>query len=310
MTLAPRVVLVHRRTEYTELIERHGTHGQAAFFLSTRGRSIAGPQRRHEAIEAAIAAVSAAVPQDWRRGLVERSDLPRWSFAPQDIVAVIGQDGLVANLARYVDGQPVIGFNPEPHRNPGLLVPHDPADAAALLAAAAGPGADRLVQERSMVEALADDGQRLVALNEVFIGQPTHQTAWYSLAVPDGRAERQASSGLIVCTGTGATGWGRSAWLERRSRVDLPGPADQRLAWFVREAWPSPATGTACTEGVLAGSELIGLSVESDRLVAFGDGVESDAITLAWGQRVSVGRSRRTLRLVTAAADRSALAGA
>ena len=175
-------------------------------------------------------------------------------------------------------------------------MPHPPAAASSLLAAAASSAASN--ENRSMVEALIDDGQRLVGLNEVFIGQPTHQTARYTLAMPDGTAERQASSGLIVCTGTGATGWGRSAWLERRSGLDLPEPADRRLAWFVREAWPSPVTGTGCTDGALAAGESISVSVESDRLVAFGDGIESDAITLAWGQRVSVGLASRVLRLV------------
>jgi hypothetical protein len=294
MTLPPRVVLVHRTTEFAELIERHGTRGQAAFFLSARGQSIHDAQERHQAVRAALASVSAAIPADWRRGLVERADLPRWSFAPGDIVVVVGQDGLVANLARYVDGQPVIGINPEPQRNPGVLVPHAPAAASELLAAAAGSG----LEELTMVQAVADDGQVVVGLNEVFIGQPTHQTARYTLARPDGTAERQASSGLIVCTGTGATGWGRSAWLERHSAVDLPGPDDRWLAWFVREAWPSPVTGTACTEGALRAGESIGLSVESDRLVAFCDGIESDAVSLACGQRITVGLADRKLRLV------------
>jgi hypothetical protein len=212
MTLPPRAILVHRRTEFEELIDRHGTRGHAAFFLSIRGRSIDDAERRHQAIKAAITSVSAAVPADWRRAMVERSDLPRWSFSPG--------------------------------------------------------------------------------------GQPTHQTARYTLAVPDGRSERQASSGLIVCTGTGATGWGRSVWLERHGQLDLPGPADRQLSWFVREAWPSPATGTACTDGALAVGDSISVSVESDRLVAFSDGIESDAITVAWGQRVSIGLADRTLRLV------------
>jgi len=298
MTLPPRVVLVHRRTEFDELVDRHGTRGQAAFFLSVRGQSIDAAEQRHQAIKAAIATVSAAIPADWRRGIVERADLPRWSFAPDDIVVVVGQDGLVANLARYVDGQPVIGINPEPERNPGVLVQHPPAAVGALLVAAAGRQADRHIDDRSMVQAVVDDGQRLIGLNEVFVGQPTHQTARYLLAAPDGRAERQASSGLIVCTGTGATGWGLSAWLERHSAIDLPASADRRLAWFVREAWPSPVTGTMCTDGVLSRGESISVRVESDRLVAFCDGIESDAITLAFGQRVAVGLADRTLRLL------------
>jgi hypothetical protein len=298
MTLPPRAVLVHRRTELDELIERHATRGQAAFFLSARGRSIDEVEQRDRAVKAAIGSVSAAVPADWRRALVERADLPRWTFDAGDIVVIVGQDGLVANVARYLSGQPVIGINPDPQINPGVLVPHSPAAASALLAdTGAGPGRYR-TQERVMVQAAVDDGQVLIALNEIFIGQPTHQTARYTL-MAGGRAERQASSGLIVCTGTGATGWGRSAWLERHSAVDLPAPADQRLAWFVREAWPSPVTGTSCTEGTVGAGQSVDVSAESDGLVAFGDGIECDSVTLSWGQRVSVSLAPATLRLVT-----------
>jgi hypothetical protein len=110
-------------------------------------------------------------------------------------------------------------------------------------------------------------------------------------------AESQASSGVIVATGTGATGWCRSISLERGSQLPLPAPSEPRLVWFVREAWPSPATGTAMTEGELADKEL-SLTIKSDRLVAFGDGIEVDPLTLTWGQSVRIGRAESALRLV------------
>jgi hypothetical protein len=292
VTLTPRAVLVHRRTELDELLWRHGTRGQAEFFLRARNRVIEDVEERHKAVDAAIRTVSAAIPADWRRGVVERADLPRFGFEPGDVVLVVGQDGLVANLAKYLDGQLVIGVNPEPGRNPGVLVPHPPSAAAKLLR-----NPDRGT-ELTMVQADTDDGQRLTALNELYIGQPTHQTARYTLTGPDGGAEAQGSSGLIVSTGTGATGWCRSAWLERRSALTLPGPAERRLAWFVREAWPSPATGTARTEGELAAGQALTLTVESDRLVIFGDGIEADAIELSWGQSASIGLSAKTLRIL------------
>lgn len=298
MSLPPRAVLVHRRTEFEELLARHGTRGQAAFFLSSRGRDIEDVAARHEAVQAAIVAVTSAVPAGWRRGLVERADLDRFLFEPGDIIAAVGQDGLVANLAKYLDGQIVIGINPEPGRNPGVLVSYPPEAAAALLAAAAGPHAAEHAERRSMVQAVTDDGQRLTALNEIYIGQASHQTARYTLSLPGGRGEPQASSGLIVSTGTGATGWCRSAWLERKSPLVLPAPAEQRLAWFVREAWPSPATGTTFTEGDLAAGQSLTLSAESDQLVLFGDGVETDAIPLAWGQAASIRLATQTLRLL------------
>ncbi|MBD0747730.1 hypothetical protein [Streptomyces sp. CBMA152] len=297
MSLAPRAVLVHRTTEYEELLARHGTHGQAAFFLSSRGRSIDEVAERHQRARRALAEVAAAVPLKWRQSRVERRDLDRFLFAPEDVVVVVGQDGLVANAAKYLSGQPVVGIDTDPGRNPGVLVRHRPGDAAKLLEAAlSSSGADEL----TMVEAVADDTQRLLALNEIYLGPPGHQTARYRLGPDDQAAvsEPQASSGLLVGTGTGATGWLRSLWQQRGSGLALPGPADPRLVWFVREAWPSPTTGTSLVEGVLDGSERLRVTVESDRLVAFGDGMEADSLELTWGQTIRVGRADTALRLI------------
>jgi NAD kinase len=291
MSLTPRVVIVHRRTEYDEILATHGTRGQAAFFLTSRGRDIAELEDRHRLTQQAIETAAAAIPVDWRRGTVERSDVSRFLFSPDDVVLVVGQDGLVANVAKYLDGQPVIGIDPEPDRNAGVLVTHAARDVSDLLRAT-----DQ-VAERTMVEARLDDGQYQLALNEIFVGHPSHQTARYDLHTPDGIGEAQASSGVIVATGTGATGWCRSVALERHSELALPSPSEPRLAWFVREAWPSPATGATLTEGELMGTELA-LTIKSDRLVAFGDGIEADSLTLTWGQTVRIGQAAKALRLV------------
>ena len=298
MSLAPRVVLVHRTTEYEELVAHHGKHGQAAFFLSSRGRDIAEVAERHRLTRRALAEVTAAIPLTWRQSRVERADLDRFLFAPEDVVVVVGQDGLVANVAKYLAGQPVIGIDTDPGRNPGVLVRHRPTDAATLLPAAqaAGTGAEEL----TMVEAVADDTQRLVALNEIYLGAVGHQTARYRLGLEDdgGVVEAQASSGVLVGTGTGATGWLRSVWQERGSRIPLPSPTEDRLVWFVREAWPSPATGTSLVAGELGASASLTVTVESDRLIAFGDGIETDALQLTWGQSVDVRVCADRLRLV------------
>ncbi|MFD7835363.1 hypothetical protein [Streptomyces sp. NPDC059761] len=299
MSLAPRAVLVHRRTEYEELLARHGTHGQAAFFLSSRGRSIEEVVRRHERTRQALREVAAAVPLTWRSARVERADLDRFLFAPEDVVVVVGQDGLVANTAKYLRGQPVVGIDTDPGRNPGVLVRHRCADAASLLRAAIAAGGR--AEELTMVEAVADDTQRLLALNEIYLGSPGHQTARYRLGSDGdkGPGEAQASSGVLVGTGTGATGWLRSLWLERGSSAGLPAPCERRLLWFVREAWPSPTTGTTKVAGELGRGQGLQLTVESDRIVVFGDGMEGDALELTWGQSVRLGIAGTSLHLVT-----------
>lgn len=290
---SPRAVVVHRTTELDELVSRHGTRGQAEFFLASRGRRLADLQDRHDRTADALATVSRAIPVDWRRASVERSELARFLFGPDDVVLVVGQDGLVANVAKYLDGQAVIGIDPLPGVNAGVLVQHQAAAIKALLTELT-KGASGFLH-RTMIEAVADDGQVLRALNEVYVGQPTQQTARYSLSAL-GSAERQASSGLIVASGTGATGWAASIHRAQRSTLSLPAADAPAAAFFVREPWPSPTTGTSLTEGLLA--EPLELTIESDTLVAFGDGIEDDRLILAAGQTVRIGVSQTSLHQV------------
>ena len=169
MSLTPRVVVVHRRTEYDELLARHGTHGQAAFFLSHPGprhRRARGPARR-----------PAPGPRGRQRrrsrstGGAAASSAPtsaRFLFAPDDVVVVVGQDGLVANVAKYLDGQPVIGIDPEPGRNAGRA--GAPTRPATCRRRCSRSHADRRRRSAPWSRAELDDGQRLLALNEIFVG--------------------------------------------------------------------------------------------------------------------------------------------
>jgi NAD kinase len=294
--MLPRCVLVERTTDYQMLLARHGTREQARFFLAQRGEELEEVERRDSKWRRQRASVLGAIPAEWRRTTLHRSDLDRFLFEPEDVIVVLGQDGLVANVAKYLTGQPVIGLNPEPDHYPGVLVLHTPDAAGELLRDVARGRAS--VQRRTMVEAVVDDGQRLLALNEVFIGHASHQSARYEIFYR-GVGERQSSSGVVVATGSGATGWAASLHRERRSSLELPGPEELRLAFFVREAWPSVATGVSVTEGLLDVENVLGVRCENgEGGVLFGDGIEADRVVLDWGQRVTVAPAQQALALV------------
>jgi hypothetical protein len=288
--MVPRAVLVERPSEYDELLARHATHEQVRFFLEQRGRALDEVLERHAALAATHRAVLGAVPADWRAATVLRADLDRFLFEPDDVVLALGQDGLVANVAKYLTGQPVIGLGR------GVLL-RNPPEAAGDLIADLARGTAR-VEERTMARALLDDGQEVLALNEIFVGHATHQSARYTIALGD-RRERQSSSGVIAATGTGATGWAASINRQLPAPLELPAPTHPDLAFFVREAWPSTVTGTTLTAGRITTAQRLTITCElGEGGTVFGDGIEADHVAVDWGQRIEIGAASRTLRLV------------
>ena len=289
-----RAVIVHRQSDYEALLARHGTRGQAAYFLETRGQDIGPLERDHACVAEALNLARAAVPKDWRCSQILRPELDRFLFEPKDVVIVVGQDGLVANVSKYLSGQIVLGVNPDPERNAGILVPLEPGAVGDLLAAASRREVS--TEQRTMAEARLDDGQRLLSLNEFFIGHRSHQSARYLLRFGK-EEERQSSSGLIVSTGTGATGWAKS--ISSAYGVDLQlQPDDEALVFFAREPFSSPTTTANLKYGYLesAGSFEV-RSQMNDGGVIFADGIEQDYLRFDWGRLVQVRRAKERLHL-------------
>jgi hypothetical protein len=266
------------------------------FFLETRGEDIGPVEERHHSFERARSTVLAAIPSKWRRIELDRSELDRFVFEPDDLVVALGQDGLVANVAKYLTHeQPLIGINPDRQRFEGVLVRHAPEGAADLIADAAGQRA--VIEARTMVECRLDDGQRVVAVNEVFLGHASHQSARYDLRVGT-HEERQSSSGIVVGTGTGQTGWCRSIRNERGSTLYTPSPTEPVLTLFVREAWPSVESAAELTEALIETEPAIVTSLMETGGRVFGDGIETDYVDLPWGARASIGLAAQRLHLV------------
>jgi NAD kinase len=299
----PRVVLVTRKTQLEVLRESRGTLDQVRFYLKSRGQREEEYEEAHERFHAGLAEVQRAIPPDWRRVRIDRDDLDRFLFAPEDVVVVVGQDGLVPNAAKYLSGQLAIGINPDPERYDGVLCQHPPRAMGALLdwvVKQEGPAFQ--VEHRVMALAEREDGQRLLALNEVFIGHQTHQSARYRIQLSKKKEERHSSSGVICSTGTGSTGWARSISQQIGLDQPLPQPEEKRLAWFVREPFPSVSTQTGLRHGHLAHGERLTLFSEmGEGGVIFADGIEPDHLEFLSGHRVTVSIAPATFNLVARA---------
>lgn len=294
-----RAVIVTRKTNLEVLVERHGTVGQARFYVECRGQDFAEIEASHAVLKRGLAEVLRGLGPDRRRVEVDRSEVDRFLFGPDDVVVVVGQDGLVANVSKYLAGQPVLGVNPDPARIAGVLCRHGPGAVPLLLERLEDPrrGAPA-VERRTMAAAIRDDGQQLLALNELYVGHRSHQSALYRLTV-GGQSERQSSSGLICATGTGSTGWALSIARQRRLELALPGPEAAALAWFVREPFPSQRTGTALDHGLVGGGQALELVSEmAEDGVVFADGIEADTLELGAGRSLRIRAAETPLCLL------------
>ena len=307
-----KIVVVTRKTRLEELIERFNTRPQAKFYIEHMGLDFSEYEQEHEVFSEVCKKLLRDLEHCGRR--VQRIDwtfLPSFLFDPNDAVVVLGRDGLVSNTAKYLDGQLIVGVNPDPARIDGVLVQFAPLaapDAVGMVIAGKAP-----FSEITMAEVRLNDGQTLLAFNDFYIGQRTHISSRYRLTW-HGQSEKQSSSGVLVSTGAGSTGWfsstqnmaravsglllGDEAPKMRTMKLDW---TDPRLAFVVREPFRSRASDVKLTAGLVeAGHELCVESQMPDGGVIFSDGVEADAIAFNSGSLATIKTSERKARLVSA----------
>jgi NAD kinase len=292
-----KVVLVTRRTRLEELVARHHTLAQARFYIEHLGADFADYVKENAAYAQSLDVTVTALQAWGRYQIVERSYLPNFVFAADDIVVALGQDGLVANTMKYLDGQPLVGLNPEPARWDGVLLPFQPKDLQTVLREVSGDR--RQAKAVTMAEAQLSDGQRLRAVNDLFIGPRTHSSALYEIELGE-RSEFQSSSGVIVATGLGSTAWLKSvvtgslgiaqAMKASRSIDYRPQPWDaDHLTFVVREPFPSKTSRTDLVYGsVTAQQPLLLRSRMPDNGVIFSDGMEADYLRFTAGMEAKI----------------------
>ena len=123
-----KIILVTRPTRLAELKRRFSTRSQAKFYVSHLGQDFSDYDREETEYANSVKQTQQSLAALGRVQIVERSFLPNFVFGPRDVVVVLGQDGLVANTVKYLDGQPVIGVNPDPARWDGQLLPFQVRD--------------------------------------------------------------------------------------------------------------------------------------------------------------------------------------
>ncbi len=311
MPILDKIVVITKKTALEELIERFNTRAQARFYIEHLGASFDEYDAAHDAYQRALQTVKDAIPKGARAQFVERSFLPTFLFGEHDLVVTLGPDGLVVNTSKYLTRQLILALNPDPARVDGILVPHALAAAPAMFAHAQR-GAFR-IKRISMAQASLNNGQTLYAVNDLFIGARTHVSARYRLCF-QGAEENQSSSGIIVSSGAGSTGWFRSIVtgaaevMQNFSQAEDLRAAQEKyrfdweadyLFFSVREPFISKMSAAEmCFGRIEANQTLDVISQMPQNGVIFSDGIESDFLEFNSGTRAVIGLAEKKVNLI------------
>ena len=305
--MSSRIVLVTRPTRLDDLVRRFNTRAQAAFAVEHAGQDFGAYVAEHEAYERSLDIVLRACDVGLKVQRLDRALVATYLFAPDDVIVTVGPDGLVANAAKYVGGAPILGVNPDPLRVDGVLATIAPLGLPAALAATLQRRAS--VRAVTMAEARLADGQRLLAFNDLFVGAASHVSARYTIRHGD-TVERQSSSGVLISTGAGSSGWLSSVFHELRGVLAFCGQgaiAPPPLAWdtrtllfAVREPFRSRQSDVSLVMGHVDDAHPLHLDSEMPAGgVVFSDGVEDDRLAFNAGTTVRIGVAPERAMLVT-----------
>ncbi len=300
-------IIVKNKTRLESLIERFNTKAQAKFYIERSGGNFEDYEIENFNFHQSLSSVQRQLSKVIKNKIIERSFLPSFLFSENQVVIVIGQDGLVANAAKYVNEIPIVAVNPDIERYDGFLLPFSPENFV--------HGVEKVISGNydshmaTLAEARLNDGQRLLAFNDLFIGASSHISARYKISYSK-KTEEQSSSGIIVSTQAGATGWLSSIFnmtfamhkfIEKDDKKKKVAKLkDNQLMFVVREPFQSKKTQTDLTAGIL--TEQTKLVIESfmpTNGIIFSDGIEADFLNFNSGSIATIGTAKEKARLVT-----------
>lgn len=299
-------IIVKNKTRLEALIDRFNTKSQAQFYIERSGGNWEDYELEHMQFHQSLSAVQKQISATIKNKIVDRSFLPSFIFNEHQLVIIIGQDGLVANTAKYVNGIPMVAVNPDPERYDGVLLPFHTEDFMQGVKAVIKN--DYHFKTAMLAEARLNDGQRLLAFNDLFIGASSHVSARYKISYGQ-NSEEQSSSGIIVSTRSGASGWlssvfnmtnGMNAFSGKGKKINVESRfKEDELMFVVREPFQSKRTQTGIVTGIL--KHGAGLNIESympSNGIVFSDGIESDFLNFNSGASLTIKSAKEQAKIV------------
>ncbi|TFG18674.1 MAG: sugar kinase [Promethearchaeota archaeon] len=307
-----KIVIITKKTQLQGLIAQFNTKAQANFYINQMGGDFNYYEEADYQYNQSLNQLKKFIPSNYKIQIIDQEFLPNFLFNRTDLIIVIGPDGLVVNTAKYLDNQYILAINPDPQRIDGVLLPFGIEDFIPQLKLLEGELENHI--KITMAQAELNNGQKIYGVNDLFIGKRDHTSARYNIQFRDD-SEDHSSSGIIVSTGCGSTGWfksvvtgaiGLTRQFRNQNNIQMPEESEYRFDWnarylffSVREPWISKITGGNIIFGKVWEGEYLTLeSNMPDNGVIFSDGIINDYINFNSGTIAKIGVADKTANLI------------
>ncbi|MGB1004690.1 MAG: sugar kinase [Salibacteraceae bacterium] len=297
-------IIIKSKTRLESLIERFNTKAQAKFYIERLGGNFEEYEIEDEIFRNSLNSLQTQLSKVIKNKTIDRQFVSSYIFSEKNLIIVIGQDGLVANTAKYSVNLPIIAVNPDMERYDGVLLPFNTSNFI--------QGVENVLTNNynskvmNFAEAKLNDGQRLLAFNDLFIGASSHVSARYKLTFKN-KTEQHSSSGIIVSTPAGSTGWlssifnmayGVTNMFEKNLTLKQPKLKEKDLLFAVREPFKSIRTQTELTAGIIRNNTITIESFMPNNGIIFSDGIEKDFLNFNSGSIVTIGIAKEKANIV------------
>jgi len=297
-------IIVKSKTRLETLIERFNTKAQAKFYIERLGGNFDEYEIEDQIFKISLDSLQTQLSKIIKNKTIDRLYVPSYIFSEKNLIIVIGQDGLVANTAKYSNNLPIIAVNPDTERYDGVLLPFNTENFI--------QGVEKVLDNKfdakimRFAEAKLNNGQSLLAFNDLFIGASSHVSARYNITFKN-KSEQHSSSGIIVSTQAGSTGWlssifnmayGVANMFEKNLTPKQPKLKEDDLLFTVREPFKSIRTQTEMTAGIIRNNTLTIESFMPNNGIIFSDGIEKDFLNFNSGSIATIGIAKETATIV------------
>lgn len=140
---------------------------------------------------------------------IERDALDTSIDDDADLVVAFGGDNHFTYVSHFVKKALILGVNSDPQRSDGALTSISAVDLERALQAIAAGEYD--IEEWTRLEATVNGKTQPLATSELYVGENERKSMSRYVLKHGDKEETQKSSGLLITTGAGSTGWYDSA---------------------------------------------------------------------------------------------------